>query len=117
MLNLPVEAGRAAATATNAALANPRATAISDPAGPKAEIIVITRHGITIGSGTKAFKRQSTRIAAWRGKGVSCVASERLPKSDGAWSIENKEKSASRAICTSRGAGAAPSKNNVQTIP
>lgn len=89
VLNLPVEAGRAAATATNAALANPRATAVPDPAGPETEIVVIARHDITIGRETKACKRQNTGIAAWRRKDVSCVASEGLPRSDGAWSIEN----------------------------
>jgi len=89
LLNLPVEAGRAAATATNAALANPRATAVPDPAGPETEIVVIARHDITIGRETKACKRQNTGIAAWRRKDVSCVASEGLPRSDGAWSIEN----------------------------
>lgn len=117
LLNLPVEAGPAAAPATIAALANPRAIAIPDPAGPETEIVVITCHGITIGSDANAFKRPNTHIAAWRRKGVSRVASEGLPKSDGAWSIDNKEKSASRAERTSQRAGAGPSKNNVQTIP
>jgi hypothetical protein len=117
LLNLPVEAGPAAAPATIAALANPRAIAIPDPAGPETEIVVITCHGITIGSDANAFKRPNTHIAAWRRKGVSRVASEGLPKSDGAWSIDNKEKSASRAERTSQSAGAGPSKNNVQTIP
>jgi len=114
-MNLPIEAGCSAARAPDAALANPCATAIPDPAGLETEIVVVTRHGITIGSGTKACKRQSTRVAAWRRKGVSCVASEGLPTSDDTWSIENKEKSASRAARTSQRAGTGPSKNNVQT--
>ncbi len=84
LLNLPVEAGRAAARATDAAFANPRAIAIPDPAGPETKIVVITCHGITIGGDMKACKRQNPRIAAWRRKGVSCVASEGLPRSDGA---------------------------------
>ena len=80
MLNLPVEAARAAAPATDAASTDPRTAAIPDPAGPETEIVVITRHGITIGSDTKACKRQNTRIAAWRTKDVACVAWEELPR-------------------------------------
>jgi len=109
-MNLPVEAGCAAARAPDAALANPCATAIPDPAGLETEIVVIARHGITIGRDTKACKRQNTGIAAWRRKGVSCVASEGLPMSDGSWTIENKTKSASRALYPSRSAGAASPK-------
>lgn len=37
------------------------------------------------------------------------------PKSDGARRIANKDKNASRAICSPQRAGAASSKNNVQT--
>jgi hypothetical protein len=44
-------------------LSNSRAAPIPNPAGPKAEIIIIKCHGLTIGSGTKACKRRNTRIA------------------------------------------------------
>jgi hypothetical protein len=62
--------------APGAASPGPRVAAILDPSGPETEIVVITRHGITIGSKTQRRKRQNAGLASWRRKGISGVAME-----------------------------------------
>ena len=76
LLNLPVEIRRTATLAPGAASPGSRVAAILDPSGPETEIVVITRHGITIGSKTQRRKRQNAGLASWRRKGISGVAME-----------------------------------------
>ena len=64
LLNLPCEAGRAGAHAADAASADPRTTTIPDLAGPEPEIVIIARHGMTIGSRAKTHKRLTVHIVA-----------------------------------------------------
>jgi hypothetical protein len=64
LLNLPGEGGRTAARTCAAPSPNLRTAAVADLAGPEPEIVVIARHGMTIGSHTTACKSQNACIVA-----------------------------------------------------
>jgi hypothetical protein len=63
-MDLPGEAGRTSAHATDAATAGPHTTTIADLAGTESKVVVIARHGMTIGSRAKARKRQTACVVA-----------------------------------------------------